>query len=798
MRVQTFSHDRTHSAPPRAHRRRHRIVGAGLVAALAASTFGLSLASSASAEDGIVGPGIQLEGVLDLGPTWLGAIVGSAEAEASGWLSYCLQAGLMSPNGAPAEAIGSIDDPELAYIIGQHEADNTELSRAAIGYLVHSRHDQGNGSVTAAMRRAQFVAAAPQSVKDQANAFLQEAAVAAGPYTSAVPTADYTTEKRTGVVRDIALLSESGAVLAGEPMTVTLVDTDLATGAITSPSQYAVWDVNGTTSYSAPSPATPLTLNWTGIKSTPTGVMVTAQVDFGGLKRTTLTKYSASGQIQDSLSYGNRDSAVDPETVSSTSPRFDVVVDFQPQAVSTVAAKIVEVGADLVDTAEVSAAAGDTWATVDGALVPVTWDVTAYSTGLVPAAQSAQVPVGAPALGSVQVVTAGPGTGTATFPGLATGQFVTYVWSETKANQPAEYQPYIRDSFAEAYGIAQQTTSVRHNTTDIDSTLTTRVSKDGSYLVDDLFVEGLPEDHPNFAGGAGFAADVATLDQSLLFFPWGTEVLDTNLDAATSVATVTVPAKNGFYPSIGSTKFLVAKDAAGTDLPGTYVFRTTFAGDDRVAPFASSVEDVTEQFVILPEAMTVTTQAQSSVEAFKEGDTVELWDNILVEDTVPQGGATSVVELFTWEGDVPVCEAPVWTSEPVTFTEAGVYPTNKVDVSAWIKPGLSFGFRERTTENESGKLLSPAECGIAAETLTAKGERAVTPPAPEPTTPAPVQSAQVQGAGAVTQGAGLAVTGAGVTGLAVSTFVLLALGTMFVVRRHRTAELPVEQSESTL
>ena len=124
----------------------------------------------------------------------------------------------------------------------------------------------------------------------------------------------------------------------------------------------------------------------------------------------------------------------------------------------------------------------------------------------------------------------------------------------------------------------------------------------GTYLVDDVFVTGMPKDHPNFEGAAGFKADEKEISHEVLFFPAGLEVTEANRDKAEKIGeTVTIPAKNGFYPSIGDTSWIAKSGADGKLVAGTYVFISTFAGDDRVAPLATSVEDVTEQFTIAPE-----------------------------------------------------------------------------------------------------------------------------------------------------------------------------------------------------
>ena len=72
----------------------------------------------------------------------------------------------------------------------------------------------------------------------------------------------------------------------------------------------------------------------------------------------------------------------------------------------------------------------------------------------------------------------------------------------------------------------------------------------------------------------------------LLFFPQGLEVVEENREKAEEIGAVEIPAKNGYYPSLGDLRFAVDPQRIGT-----YVFTTEFDGDGRVEAFRSSVED---------------------------------------------------------------------------------------------------------------------------------------------------------------------------------------------------------------
>ena len=124
----------------------------------------------------------------------------------------------------------------------------------------------------------------------------------------------------------------------------------------------------------------------------------------------------------------------------------------------------------------------------------------------------------------------------------------------------------------------------------------------------------------------------------------------------------------------------------------------------------------------------------------------ELWDVVVVTGAVP-AGATTVVDLFhAPEGEPLVCEAPVWTSEPIPLTDgAGEHVTGRYRTAA---PG-TYGYVERTTAAD-GEVLSVGECGDPAETLTV----VAAPPEPAPAAgpPAPDQPLAVTGADAALLG----------------------------------------------
>ncbi|MDY5157633.1 VaFE repeat-containing surface-anchored protein [Actinotignum timonense] len=329
----------------------------------------------------------------------------------------------------------------------------------------------------------------------------------------------------------------------------------------------------------------------------------------------------------------------------TTSENFD----FRPLGTSNVdTAKVIDKGTTLSDTFEAKADPAyrdGEWTRIvpangsfdEGTFVPVTYRASAYyvSPTELPTTTDT-VPASAELIESVTVVANGPGELKATLSQPTTkAGFVTWVWEVREADQAPDAAKWIKAGWADQFGLPDETTSVRYPA-QIDSTLSIRDTKSGTYLVDDVWVTGLPKNHPDFAGGMGFKADAQVIEHEVLFFPHGLEVTEANRAKAEKIGeTVTIPARNGFYPSVGETSWLVKQDASGKNLPGTYVFVSSFAGDDRVQPLTTSVEDVTEQFTITPEPSIHTTLTHENTHVAPNTAKVELVDTVSYQNLTP-------------------------------------------------------------------------------------------------------------------------------------------------------------------
>lgn len=545
--------------------------------------------------------------------SWVrGVPIGGSVGWLGTWIPYsgqpvpglCIQADAVNPSASIAVTPGeltsqpnlrrpadlSVNVAQMAYIMKKWtpkslEFSNTDVDAAATGFLAHVNFESSaQGAGKSQQNVDALLGLAPESVQARARQMVAEAkAKSIVGWEAGEPE---TSDLMYGTIGKFGIKNGNGEYVAGHPFTATL-------------NGPAVFDATGTKTYTGTTASTPIN----GIKWHSTGNgKVNYTIKYDNLTAPVLG-FAAPGGANQSVIYDV--AKVTSKTV--TSPSWDVIFDFRPQGVSNVdTAKVIDSGSELTDTFTPNADPnyGDgKWLNIDGTDVPVNYRASVYYvSALAPAEQSETVPEGAELIKSVTVKADGPETMITANAGIAPKDgFYTWVWEVKADDQDADWSKYIKADFADGYGLADETTSVRHPA-QIDSQLSVRDTKAGTYLVDDVFVTGMPKDHPNFEGAAGFKADEKEISHEVLFFPAGLEVTQANRDKAEKIGeTVTIPAKNGFYPSIGDTSWIAKTGADGKLVAGTYVFISTFAGDDRVQPLATSVEDQTEQFTIAPE-----------------------------------------------------------------------------------------------------------------------------------------------------------------------------------------------------
>lgn len=496
----------------------------------------------------------------------------------------------------------SVDIAQMAYIMKWYtptslEFSNTDVDAAATGFLAHVNFENS--------RRAQanvneLLQLTPAHIQNRARQMVAEAKAAG---VVAWRAGSVTGERmRFGTIDGIGVKNGAAAYVAGKPFTITL-------------NGPAVFEATGTNTYSSTTTASRIDgIKW---RSTANGT-VHSSIKYDNLGYSALGYASSGGMRQDVIWFDS--SSLRSETVAG--PSFDVIFDFQPIATSNVGTSKVIDSTTLVDTITASADPnyGDgKWLEIDGQPVPVVYEGTAYALGQEPVDPRDEVPADAKAVATASFTAEGPGEHSVNVDvaGLEPG-FYTWVWKVVKDTQPGtigdptiDIKELVHADWHDQFGLGDETTSYRFKA-NVDTSLSVRETKSGSYLVDDMFVTELPESHPNFTGKAGFKADELKFTQKLLFFPQGQAVTDENIAAAETISEVQVDASNGFKPSVGSTKFKM-KD----DTPGTYVFVTSFAGDDRVAPFATSVTDKSEQYVVEPNPPTLKTSATDKADGDK-------------------------------------------------------------------------------------------------------------------------------------------------------------------------------------
>ena len=570
--------------------------------------------------------------------SWVrGVPIGGSVGWLGTWIPYqgqptpglCIQADAVNPSAAVAVTPGeltsqpglsrpadlSVDIAQMAYIMKWYtptslEFSNTDVDAAATGFLAHVNFENSGRAQANVNELLQLT---PANIQNRARQMVAEAkAAGVAGWQAGEPE---TTNHMYGTLGKLGLKNANGSFIAGYPYTITL-------------NGPAVFDETGTNTYTGTTASTPIN----GIKwhSTANG-KVNASVNFTNIISPVLGYASPGGGRQDVI-YDVR--KVTSKTVQS--PTWDVIFDFRPQGLSNVdTAKVIDSGAELTDTFTPNADPnyGDgKWLNIDGTNVPVNYRASLYYIDpLAPAGQSATVPEGAELIKSVIVKANGPETVLTASAGAAPKDgFYTWVWEVKADDQDAEWSKYIKADFVDDYGMADETTSVRHPA-QIDSKLSVRDTKAGTYLVDDVFVTGMPSDHPNFEGAAGFKADEKLISHEVLFFPAGLKVTEANRDKAEKIGqTVTIPAKNGVYPSVGDTSWIAKRGADGKLVAGTYVFISTFAGDDRVTPLATSVEDVTEQFTITADGpkLKTTFTGENGEKTLKPGKDTKLVDKV--------------------------------------------------------------------------------------------------------------------------------------------------------------------------
>ena len=758
----------THARPAQSSRFRRALWSLGACAIVAGSAFGAassipSVQQAANAAP--VGGGLYIN-IGDGHQSWMGGYQAPSNADQE-YPVYCVQMWL--PNPTPADVVTKdtlhesrmlgpeelhLNTQQMAFVFSQHAKDQESVNQAAVSLLVHTNFEQNQAGRDIQESVNHYVNQVKAQRMDVYNRAVQYAAEARSIATSGYTEGDVTGDNdRHGLIKDIKGYNERGEAVANIPLRVEL----------TGP---AVFDETGSKTWTGVSTTAPETLHWT---ATGNGE-VQAKIYYTSGIRRTFTKYVVGWGVQETLSYGDRNAAADPEEVEKPTRKWNVIFDFQPEGTSNVGESKYTDGKNISDTLTASAKKdyGDgKWLKIDGKNVPVKYEGTAYYTGENAPTAANEVPADAKAIGTATLTFDGEGTQTATVkPG-----FVTWVWKVTKNNQ-GDYSKYIHEDWTDGYAAANETNSFRHKAK-INTAASIRTTQGGTYMVDDMWVDGLPTNHGEFTGNAEFDKDGATLKQDLLFFPKGTEVKEANKDKAEVISSTTVPAKNGFYPSIGTNGFKLKEGASGT-----YVFVTSFEGDSRVEAYTSSVEDVTEQYTVdtPEETPTIGTTATDTKDGDKEINPtgpVSITDRVCYENLKPGKEYTltgtlmdkTTGEAFRNEKGEDISSSTTFTAKEAKGCENVVFETT----GETLKGHDTVVFENMFSDNK--RIAVHADINDEGQTVHPK----VTPSTTAPAAPAP-KGGKLAHTGAITGGV-LAVAGASAIG-----------GGVLLMKRRRNEE----------
>ncbi len=475
---------------------------------------------------------------------------------------------------------------QFTYLLHKYQQRKDPVTQAALAYLAHQNYetvapaDHYGVNTTSPSDTAKWLANLVQQVSPEVQQLainlVNEAKLRATH--TITPGIIHTTNQRHGTIQGIGALNQNNDFIAGKTVSITLTGP-----AVFTESKSKTWQ--GTTLDKG------LNLAWEATGNGNVQARITFSVEKGSLEL-----WDPVETVQSVVTLGAN---IQEDTALSDSLTWEVVYDFQPKGISA-AQKIAQAGT-FTDTLTVFAdpAYGKGEWLKDGEnFIPVKFTASAYHLGEEIPTPSQEVPSNARLLDTIEVTATGPSDIVATFTDLPPG-FTTVVW-EMQKNKQGKYKEYVRQNWQDQFALLAETT-LQPTEFQIDSTLQIRDTKSGTYLVDDLFISGLPNNHPNFAGNSRFSADSSVIFQELWFFPYPLEVKEENLAQAEKIGnTLQIPARNGHYPNLGSQTFKIRYDQHDQAIPGTYVFITHFPGDERVKPLRTAVTDTHEQYVITP------------------------------------------------------------------------------------------------------------------------------------------------------------------------------------------------------
>ncbi|MCF2706330.1 hypothetical protein I6E29_03500 [Arcanobacterium haemolyticum] len=412
--------------------------------------------------------GLGRVGLYITGPTgwstWLGTE--PTRAESNGEPSWCVQ--IMADTPLPSQQVSvstltestphiagfDLSTPQMAHLLGTYGKTSDSYTAAALAFLVHANFETGAENISQVRATLTDIRSVVSNLENRIRELRTEAInSAAVGYEKCAATGDM---QRKGQINNVGVKNGNGAWIAGTPMTVQLAGP-------------AVFDATGTDTWTGTSEASPFTLTWRATGNGEVTYRFTAKQPV----RRTLTKYGASGKVQDSISYGNRDLRNDPEEITVPGDTWRVVYDFQPVVSSQVEAQFVAAGGvfsdEIMMQADPNYGSGQ-WLTLDdGSFVPVSSVTSLYYVGLDPVSVSDEVPAGAELVGEAPLTFAGPGSQKIAFDVTRPGYYVAKTLAAKDAQ--GEYAEYVHSDATYQFGVENETSIAR-----IKPTITTQAS----------------------------------------------------------------------------------------------------------------------------------------------------------------------------------------------------------------------------------------------------------------------------------------------------------------------------------
>lgn len=364
--------------------------------------------------------------------------------------------------------------------------------------------------------------------------------------------------------------------------------------------------------------------------------------------------------------------------------------------------------------------------------------------------------------------------------------FGTWLWAARRDRQRGSMGEYLVQDIVTAIVDGAETNVTRRDTVEVRSEAHEHTAHVGSQLMDTIWVSGFPDDHGRWEGdeAIGVGADEAYAQVNVW---WAGGDGD---DDAWRPEGDGQPQPDEHHRLIGVWDYAAvngelrvgggAPDAHGeaveivADAPGWYVFVWSFAGDDRVAPAASSYADgwervrVTEEPVETP---TLTTQVDHA--KVKVGEPFH--DVASVRGPVPEG-AVVVFEAYEAVGD----DAQPGTNR--LLLSGGRHPLDPTLTSQQVtseetrSPTAGLVYWKATLLSRDGDVLATHEIGAPGEVV----EVVEQPPAPSREQPKEQQAQETKPA--------LAATGVAAAAPLTVTCILCAAAGVVAIRLRRGAK----------